>query len=49
MLHVRHELEALTRPSGEQVDDEPGPVWLVAAFAQGFTAKAMPAGNRPIP
>jgi hypothetical protein len=28
---------------------DPGPVWSVAAFAQGFTAKGMPAGNRPIP
>jgi hypothetical protein len=26
-----------------------GPVWSVAAFAQGFTAKGMPTGNRPIP
>jgi len=27
----------------------PGPVWSVAAFAQGFSAKGMPVGNRPIP
>ena len=27
----------------------PGPVWSVAAFAQGFTAKGVPTGNRPIP